>query len=316
MKNYDIVVVGELNVDLILNELGGLPVLGQEILARQMMLTLGSSSAIFASNISLLGSRVAFVGKVGRDLFGDFLLQSLETKAVDTRYIMRDESQATGATVAFNLEQERAAVTYQGAMTGLTIGDIPVGLLAQSRHLHLSSVFLQPGLRHDLPGLFRQARDMGLTTSFDPQWDPQDEWDLDLDAILPYVDVFLPNESELLRLTGAASVGEATECLLRFSCISVVKQGREGATVCYRGKKLFRRSFLNETVVDAIGAGDSFAAGFIHEFLKASPIEVCHNIGNLMGAISTTAQGGTAAFASLEHVSSLALTQFGFRYEY
>lgn len=304
-----------MNVDLILNQIDMFPVLGREILANEMTLTLGSSAAIFASNAGLLGNRVAFAGRAGNDLFGDFIIERLASKAVDTTHVIRDPLAATGATIAFNIKEERAAVTYQGAMAGLILADIPEGLLRQSRHLHFSSVFLQPGIRADIPSLFEKARQLGLTTSFDPQWDPLNQWDLDLDRILPYVDIFLPNESELFKLTRTHTIEDAIEVLRPFGCISVIKQGRKGSTVSYKGHTLFQQSFVNPDVVDSIGAGDSLAAGFIHEYLKDSPLEVCQNIGNLMGAVSTTAQGGTTAFENLEQVLSLSLNKFGFRYD-
>jgi sugar/nucleoside kinase (ribokinase family) len=315
MKNYDILVIGELNVDLILNKIDTFPILGQEVLANEMALTLGSSSAIFASNVSLLGNRVAFLGKIGKDIFGDFILNSLKSKSVDTTHIIQNKKYATGATIAININEDRAALTYQGAMAELNFSDVPTELLNQSRHLHLSSVFLQPGIRADVPQLFMEARKMGLTTSFDPQWDPMDEWKLNLASILPHVDIFLPNESELLKLTRESALEKACDVLDQFDCISVVKQGNKGATVCHKGNRRFQESYINKNVVDSIGAGDSFAAGFIHEFLKDSPLEVCQNIGNLMGAISTTAQGGTSAFENLEHISNLALSKFGFHYD-
>ena len=70
-KKTDVLVVGELNVDLILDRLEKFPELGKEVIANHMLLTLGSSSAIFASNLSVLGSRVSFCGRVGRDSFAD-----------------------------------------------------------------------------------------------------------------------------------------------------------------------------------------------------------------------------------------------------
>ena len=66
-KLYDVLVVGELNVDLILDKIEKFPEVGKEVLAKKMTLTLGSSSAIFASNVASLGARVAFIGKIGKD---------------------------------------------------------------------------------------------------------------------------------------------------------------------------------------------------------------------------------------------------------
>ncbi len=77
-KQTDVIVVGELNIDLILNQIDSFPEMGKEKLAREMILTLGSSSAIFASNLSSLGSNVSFLGKIGHDIFGDLVISSLE----------------------------------------------------------------------------------------------------------------------------------------------------------------------------------------------------------------------------------------------
>ena len=73
MKPFDIVALGELNVDLILNQIDGFPEMGKEKFAKQMTLTLGSSTAIFAANAAALGVKVAFCGMVGNDQFGDLV---------------------------------------------------------------------------------------------------------------------------------------------------------------------------------------------------------------------------------------------------
>ena len=87
--------------------------------------------------------------------------------------------------------------TYPGAMNKLTAGDISENDLKKAKHLHFSSYFLQPGMWDHLGDLFRTAKKLGLTTSFDMQWDPQETWELDFKDVLPGVDVFLPNEKEL-----------------------------------------------------------------------------------------------------------------------
>ncbi len=97
-KRFDVLVVGELNVDLILNQVDQFPEIGKETLAGHMTLTLGSSSAIFASNLSTLGTRVAFAGKLGHDNFGDHIIASLKSRGVDTEYIIRSVKHSTGAT--------------------------------------------------------------------------------------------------------------------------------------------------------------------------------------------------------------------------
>jgi len=92
----DAVVVGELNADLILSGLAAIPNYGELQLARGMRLTLGSSSAIFACNLARLGISVGFVGKVGNDMVGSFLVERLESSGVDTSRIVRAEGAQTG----------------------------------------------------------------------------------------------------------------------------------------------------------------------------------------------------------------------------
>jgi sugar/nucleoside kinase (ribokinase family) len=309
-RRFDVLVVGELNVDLILDGMGSLPEVGKEILARSMTLTLGSSSAIFASNLRCLGPEVAFLGKVGDDLFGSFVVDRLRARGVDASAILAVPGLATGATVALNHGEDRAMITAMGAMEHLRLEDVTREHLASARHLHLSSVFLQPGIAPDVATLFRRARDARMTTSFNPQWDPAEAWDLHLPEILPSVDVFLPNEAELLHLTRARDVPSALAALRPFARTVVVKQGSRGATAQAGAKVVSRPSFLNTRVVDAIGAGDSFDAGFIARFLAGDTLEDCLGHGNLMGAVSTTAAGGTGAFTDLAGVMALARERF------
>src|SRR5664280_3637194 len=91
----DAVVVGELNADLILSGLAAIPNYGELQLAQGMRLTLGSSSAIFACNLARLGISVGFVGKVGNDMVGSFLVERLESSGVDTSRIVRAEGAQT-----------------------------------------------------------------------------------------------------------------------------------------------------------------------------------------------------------------------------
>ena len=311
-KEFDVIIVGELNVDLILDEIEKFPEIGKEVLANRMTLTLGSSSAIFASNISSLGAKVAFLGKIGKDKFGEVVIESLQRNQVDVSMIKEDAEVGTGATVILNVQEDRANTTYPGAMDLLTIQDISEDDLSRAKHLHFSTYFMQPGLRKDIGRLFRTAQHLGLTTSFDMQWDPQEEWDLDYEEILPYVDVFLPNEKELMFLSGKNNLSEAINFIKKYTDILVIKRGNQGSMVWYRDEILDRPAFINQSVVDAIGAGDSFNAGFIYKFIKGHTIPECQEFGNLTGAVSTTAAGGTTAFQDHDEFKKRARDMFGF----
>ena len=273
MKKFDVLVVGELNVDLILNGIKGFPEIGKEKLAGQMNLTLGSSSAIFAANLSALGAKVAFLGKIGADSFGDLVLDSLQQKGVNTELIIRDHNLNTGATIVLNYDEDRAMVTHTGAMEQLTIKDISREKLAQARHLHFSSYFLQQGMKHNVGKMFQMAKDAGLTTSFDMQWDPAEKWDLDFRNVLPYVDVFLPNRQELMELTGQINIGEGVKALGKTNIVAV-KIGADGSSCWQDGRETVQPAFTNEQVADAIGAGDSLMQDLFFSFSRERLLKI------------------------------------------
>ncbi len=309
MKKFDVIVVGELNVDIILNRIERFPEIGKEILAESLDLTLGSSSAIFASNLSSLGSKVSFLGKIGKDGFAQTVLGSLKSKGVDTSNIIQSEKLNTGATIVLNFDQDRAMVTYPGAMEDLKLKDIDFEYIATAAHLHFSSVFLQPGIRYDLPKLFKKAKSFGLTTSVDPQWDPAEKWEVCLTELLPQLDIFMPNMKEFQLLTASDSLEEGIAKIQQYApnLTLVVKDGTNGAYGCKGSEIIHQPAFLNDNVVDCIGAGDSFNAGFIYKFTKGFSLKQCLEYGAVTGAVSTTMAGGTAAFTSLKMTNELEL---------
>ena len=311
-KIYDVLVVGELNIDLILNNIESFPEMGKEKISRDMSLVMGSSSAIFACNIASLGNRTGFIGKVGHDDFGDIVLNSLKNKKVDTSLIIRGSNVNTGATIVLNYDQNRAMITYPGAMENLVVDDIPFSQFRNARHLHLSSFFLQTGIKQDIAQIFKKAKEEGLTTSMDIQWDPDEQWDFDYREILPYIDVFFPNEAEITALTGTNDPQSAIHKLKQYAKIIAVKSGNKGSYLWHDNKLVHKNAYTNDNVVDAIGAGDSFNAGFIHKFLRGESAPGCLDFANLTGAISTTAAGGTAAFENIEQIMETARTRFNY----
>lgn len=310
MKRFDILALGELNADLILNKVDGEPEIGKEKFAQDMILTLGSSTAIFAANIASLGANTAFVGMIGKDSFGDLVKSSLKSKGVDTSLLIETDKAATGATIVLNYNEDRAMVTYQGTMDMMSFADINKGVFSQTRHVHISSIFLQSGIKKDLTEILSYAKKMGVTTSLDTQWDPIEKWDFDYAHILPLVSVFIPNEKELLLLTASENLDEAIEKIRPYINTCVIKRGSKGSLLIQKDTKNDMPAFLNTEVVDAIGAGDSFNAGFIFQYIQGKSLIECQQFGNLTGAINTTAAGGTGAFSSKENIIQTAKEKF------
>jgi sugar/nucleoside kinase (ribokinase family) len=195
-------------------------------------------------------------------------------------------------------------------MEHFKLSDIPTERFSQYKHLHLSSFFLQKGLQKDIVQLFKTAREKGLTTSLDIQWDPANEWQFPYKLCLPYVDFFLPNEAEILALTDTDQLSNAFDVLDDCSNTIVVKRGVNGALAYNKGTYTESVPYLHSQFVDAIGAGDSFNAGFISSFLQGKSLQDSLMFGNLSGAINTTAPGGTAAFSDLSSFVKKARTIF------
>ncbi|MBI3084873.1 MAG: carbohydrate kinase family protein [candidate division NC10 bacterium] len=297
MGSLDVVAVGELNPDLILDGVAGLPRLGQEILANRATFTLGSSTALCAANLAALGLRVGIVGKVGEDLFGDFVLQSLRERGIDVSRVIRDPAVRTGVTVSLAYPQDRAMVTFPGAMASLRGEEVDLAYLSGARHLHVSSFFLQQALQPGCAALFRAAKEGGLTTSLDPGWDPAERWDAGIAGLYPWLDVLFVNQVEASALGGKAEWREGAATLGGQVSTVVVKQGRDGAGAMYFGTWHEHPGFPVEAV-DPTGAGDAFNAGFLFGRLSGLQPRLCLRWGNACGALTSGHRGGSGAFSN------------------
>ena len=300
-KSFDILVAGEINPDLIL--FGDVaPIFGQvEKRIDSAALTIGSSSAIFACGAARLGLKVAFIGKCADDVFGQFMLDEMQKRSVDIENIILTSKVSTGVSVILNRGADRAILTAPGLIASLSACDVPDKLLRQAGHLHVASYFLQEALQPGLPELFQRAHRLGLSTSLDTNYDPTEEWK-GFDDLLAVTDIFLPNQAEACSLAKASTVDEAADHLAGKVKIIAIKLGAQGALGVRKDRKVKVPS-IPVNVVDTVGAGDSFDAGFLYGFLKSWTIEKSLRLGAICGALSTTKAGGTDAQPSLEEAS-------------
>jgi sugar/nucleoside kinase (ribokinase family) len=289
-------VVGELNLDLVLYGLPKELESDAELLASDMALTLGSSSGIFAHNLSSLGTQVGFISKIGPDPLGKVALERLSAAGVDTTRVFQSSGQtSTGITVILPHDGHRYMLTYPGTMFEMQYSDIDMDYVLQSRHLHLSSFFLHRALRPKILDLFRQAKEAGLTTSLDTNDDPENLWGRDLQEVLRHVDLFFPNEREAKKIARTEDLSQAVSLLAGLSKVVIVKCGAR-SSICRAGDQQWTLAPPKVDMVDDVGAGDTFDAGFVHQYLRGSSLEDCLAFANLAAAYSVTQSGGTEAF--------------------
>lgn len=298
-KKFDVTFAGEINLDLVLYGTPQELPTERELLANQSLLTLGSSSAICAHNLSAMGARVGFITRSGSDTLGQLALERLKSSGLDLAAVTRSKKTPTGITVILPHGHGRHIVTYPGTMFEMTHKDLDVRYLASGKHFHMSSFYLHRGLREDIPRLFRELKKAKLSTSLDTNDDPDDTWIKDgmLEETLKHVDVFMPNEREALKIAATDKIEDAARKLSEKVATVVVKLGARGAMGVSRGEK-FVASTVRVGVIDTIGAGDSFDAGFIYQLVRGAPLAKCVEWGNLAGAFSVTQAGGTEAFRS------------------
>jgi sugar/nucleoside kinase (ribokinase family) len=296
-----ILVAGELNPDLILRNYRIFPEIGKEVQVEDLDLTLGSSSAICAVGLARLGNSVAFAATVGADPYGDFCVDELRRAGVDVSLVQRRADLKTGITVSITSARDRALVTYLGAIAALRAEDLPESVFAGHSHFHVSSWFLQEGLRPGLKDRFAAARRAGLTTSLDTGYDPSEQWSRELLDTLTEVDVLLPNEVEIKGITGRRDVEAGIRELDNGHTLVVGKLGAQGCIAWHRSEWLRVGAFPVE-VVDTTGAGDSFNAGFLHTWLRGEELAGCMRFAAACGSLSTRGLGGTATQATVEEV--------------
>lgn len=298
-----VLVVGEVNPDIVVTGVPALTFGQREDVTGPTTMTVGSSGAITASGLARLGRGVALVGVVGADPFGEFMIGRLSARGVDTGMVRTVEGGRTGSSVILVRAadaSDRQILTDPGVMGELRSHDVPLDRTTGARHLHISSWFLHTGAVAGFPRLLREVKARGLSTSVDPNDDPTRSWTAHLPEALQHVDVFFCNETEARGVAVAAGADasltrhQAARHLL--SCIAaegavVLKCGAEGAYV-HTARSVVHVAAPSAGVVDTVGAGDSLAAGFLHEWLARGDVATALAMGVACGTLSTHHSGG------------------------
>lgn len=303
--SFDLLVIGDANPDVVVGPLDGPLAFGQrEQLVPTGTLTVGGSGAIVACGAARLGLNVAFAGRVGDDDAGRYMRDQLDAHGVNTEALRLDPRRPTPMTVVLTRGDDRAIITAPGTLTATTADDVPAALLGAARHVHAASYFLMPQLAVALPDLLRTARRHGASTSLDTNDDPAGRWEASgLDAVLAHTDFLLPNATEARRLArlDTDDPAEAAARLALRGPVTAVKNGADGA-LCHDGERLFTTRGIRVQPIDAVGAGDSFDAGFIAALLDKRPLPEALRFAAVCGALSTRAHGGTTAQPTRDEV--------------
>jgi len=304
----DVVCVGILVADIFASPIDSLPAAGELRLVDQYLASAGGCAANTAACLRRLGRKVRVVGKVGEDLFGDFVKKDLERLGVDTSAVRRSSTHPTSNTYIVNVRGEDRRFFHSiGANADFRFEDIDLATLDGARVLYVGGYMVMPefGPQH-LAQLFREAKARGLKTVLDVVIGSGVPAPLDqIEPALAYTDAFLPNDDEARLLTGRTDPGAQAEVLSRLNpdCVVVITMGGRGALARHRDQ-VIGASAYHVDCVDESGAGDAFDAGFVTGLLEHWSLESTLRFASAVGASCTRALGCTEGVFSLDEAEA------------
>jgi len=299
---FEVTCLGILVADVVGKPIDTYPERGRLNLVERMELHSGGCAANTGVSLAKIGIKTAVIGKVGNDGFGDFLVQVLQKHGIDTRGVKRDEKEATSATmVMVHSDGERSFLHYIGANATLRLEDVDMDLVRQSKVLHVAGALVMPGIDGEPTAqLLRRAKEMGVITSFDTVWNANSGWMQTIKPCLPYVDYIIPSIEEAKMLTGKEEPEDIAQVFLDHGVKVVgLKMGERGCYIRTPEVKLAIPRYQVQAV-DALGAGDAFAAGFLTGVVKGWDLEQTGRFANAVGALCVTALGATTGVRSIE----------------
>jgi sugar/nucleoside kinase (ribokinase family) len=292
------VCAGILVADIFSSPLDTVPPEGQLVLADSFLLNAGGCAVNTAACLRRTGNSVRVIGKVGRDLFGDFVLNDLTRLGIDPSGVKRSESYPTSTTFILNVKgQDRRYVHVIGANSDLRADDVEPATLDDAGVLYVGGYLAMPGFDcAGLARLFKMAKQRSILTVLDVIIAADRQ--LGLDAVreaLPYTDVFLPNQDEARALTGEESPDGQAEILASHApgCTVLVTRGAEGV-LARKGNEIWESDVYSMKTIDESGAGDAFAAGIIAGLMEKWPFEKVLRFASALGASCTRTLGCTA----------------------
>ncbi len=298
-----ILCLGIMVADVVGRPLRTVPDPGRLALVDEMSLHTGGCAINAATALASLGLPVEVIGKIGTDPFGDFLLDALAARGIGSKGVKRDASVGTSATMVMVApDGERRFVHYIGANARLTLEDIDFQMVAEASILHIGGSLVMPGIDGEPTAeLLRKARASGVTTFLDTVWDDTGRWMELIGPCLPYIDFFVPSLPEAQAIAGLEDPADVGRALLNQGVGTVgLKMGADGCMVMTDKGQVIRLPAFQVDVVDATGAGDAFAAGFIAGEWQGWPLEKTARFANAVGALCVTGLGATGGVCSLD----------------
>ena len=296
--------VGILVADVVGKPVDVYPERGKLVLVDQLELHSGGCAANTGVGLAKIGIDTAVVGKVGIDGLGDFMIGYLQKIGVDARGVTRDPKVGTSGTmVAVHSDGERSFMHYLGANACFSEDDIDFDIIKGSKILHVAGTYLMPGIDGEPTAhVLAKAQSMGIITTLDTAWDSKGQWMRVIEPCLEYIDYMVPSIAEAQQVTGKTEPSDVAKVLMDHGVKIVgLKMGEEGCYIRSADAEI-RIPRYEVKIVDALGAGDAFAAGFLTGIVEGWDLEKTGRFANATGAHCVMAAGSTAGIKSMEEI--------------
>ncbi|MCE5197781.1 MAG: sugar kinase [Armatimonadota bacterium] len=296
----DVACVGIFVADTLGKPIKNIPAWRQLEMVESIELATGGCASNTGMVLAKLGLNVATLGKVGNDIFGDFILSSLQKSNIDISGMKRDDKLNTSFSfVMVAPDGERAFFHYVGANGSYCIDDVDFSIIENSRILHIGGSFVMPALDgKPTAEILRRAHEKGVMTCLDTVWNGEIDAFATLKPSLPYLDYFLPSIDEASLMTGQESPADIAKFFMDHGVKTIgLKMGGEGCYVANAKEHVHLPAFKTN-VVDTCGAGDSFIGGFLAGVVKGFDIEQCARLGNATGSICASSMGSSTGAKS------------------
>ena len=303
----DVLCVGILVADVITKPVSEVPAKGLLSRVDSIEMFTGGNAMTAAVNISKLGLKGAVMGKVGNDAFGDFLINELKKKGIETASVSVDpEVQTSVSVVLSDPDGERTFLHCVGANGTFCIDDVNWDIVAQSKVVFVTGSFLLDTFDGEQTMQFlKRCKEMGKITALDVCFDSKNRWGDIINMSMPYIDIFLPSIEEAERIAKSENIDEIANVFFNNGVGSlVIKLGSKG---CYvketkESEPVIIPVYKGINVVDTTGAGDSFCSGFLAAYASGEGFVECARFGNATGAHCVMAKGATTGMKSYKEI--------------
>lgn len=299
-----ILCLGHLCADVITKPVDTLPERGKLLPVAEISLHTGGCGQNCSMALAKLGMDVGIMGKIGKDGFGDFILQRLSDVGVDTRGLIQDAQHPTSASVVLSESTgERSFLHCYGANVYFTESDVDERILRECKFLVINAAFLMKGIDGKPMGrILKRAQELGIFTVLDTAWDPTGSWMETIAPCLPHLDIFIPSMEEAEQLTQKTDVEDMADVFFAGGCkTAVIKMGKDGCFVKNKQEKFTTPAFIVDAV-DTTGAGDSFVAGFVAGLSLGYDLKKAAVLANAVGAHCVLGVGASSGIKALDEV--------------